>query len=143
MIDTLPEEIGIIRRSTIETDLDRQGYYYLQGVGRLHKGGLTRTGIAYMVVANIFFLAIVFILFSAHDATLDLQISRQTAQLAHLQDVAAQAQQTQQQLGQCVATMNRYQASLAQATQAAQTAAPTNPNAAQILRLLLLLKQVL
>ena len=134
---------GMIATATIETDLDRQGYFYLQGVGRLHKGGLTRKGLIIAAVVNIFAVMLIYGVSSLRVAMHQAEALRAEVRANALQQQLAQASQDHAQLVQCSATLTRYETTLAQATQTAQQAAPTNPNAAQMLRLLLLLKQVL
>jgi hypothetical protein len=134
------EQSEPISPETIETEINRFGYYYLPGVGKLRAHTLSR---GWLVGLGIIGLVILTIFYGASNLRVAMAQMQTARAQADINVLRSQAQTDQRQMAQCMTTLLRYQAALNQATASAQQAAPTNPNAAQILRLLTLLKAVL
>ena len=131
----------------VALEIQRSGYCYIHGLGRLRVGGLSRAQA--WIGAGLMTLVFVILLSAANLRSAGFQAQAIRAQLADSQAqrelIAVQIQNvhTSGQLIECSQTVARYQNALEQASTSAQQAAASNPNAAQMVRLIALLKMIL
>jgi hypothetical protein len=128
-------------------EIQRSGYCYIRGLGRLRVGGLSRAEA--WIGAGLMTLVFVILLSAANLRSAGFQAQAIRAQLADSQAqgelITAQIEtvHARGQLIECSQTVARYQNALEQASTSAQQAAASDPNAAQMVRLIALLKRIL
>lgn len=136
-----------ISEAEIDYHLEAHGYYFHRGVGKLKPHSLGRRGCILWGFINVF---IILILYGA--SNLRVASWQAEALAAHYELEGTKAALTDQQaanhvnaeqLQKCMVTLTRYETTLSHAESSVREQASTNPQAAQLLRVILFLKTLL
>jgi hypothetical protein len=126
------------------------GYIDVPGVGRLRAGGLSHKGMVIAGIINLVLLCLFSFACVVRVARVQGVAAQEQVEIMILKQRINQQVEAQNQLGQCMTTVVRYETTLARYQTAlndmaarVQAAAPVNPQAEQMLKLLTLLKAVL
>ncbi len=127
----------------IRWNLDKHGYLDVDGVGRLRPHTVSRGVLVAITILALITMALFYGASNLRVAVWQAQAVRAQIHAAALEHELVQAQTDQSQLAACMTTVETYRATLAQVEKDTQAQAPTNPQAANWLRLISLLKMAL
>ena len=138
---------GKAKEEEIARCLNFMGYYNHPTAGKLRAGGVSRTLYLVTLFTAATALITVFGLQNLRSASWEAEAIRAHMQLTSTQQALADQQALNHNntadLAGCMATLDRYRSTLNQAQAKAQQAAQTNPQAANMLRLIQLLSKLL
>jgi hypothetical protein len=134
-------------RGEIRQAITVMGHYDLEGAGRLRANGVSRGAFVITLFGAGILLITIFCLQNFRAGAWEQEALRAHFQLTATQQALRDQQSinhnNQADFAACVATVDRYRNTLAQAQASAQQAAPTNPQAANMLRMIQLLAKLL
>ena len=140
-------EPWLIDPSTIEKQVLDKGFYYHRGLGKLRAGTVSRGFLIGMIVSQILITLILFGAANLRVAAARVETYKVQVMLddyhTQMMNAAIQNDADKRELQTCQASLIRINTTMNAAVEKAQEQAPTNPNAALVLNVLLAIRKIL